>query len=123
MDDGELCVWGDAVPSVANLDGVFSKLEAGHALNVEVALDECLSSSCDHARTASCRVVLHGDQLVVESRLEWTSHGGECTTDCGHLVARCASPPLAAGRYSVRFGKTVPFAITVPGELGELCAK
>lgn len=110
VDTGELCVSGGS-----------SKMEAGQTLSFHVSLDQCLSASCDTGRKASCRAELEGDRIVVSSKFEWMSSGGDCTRDCGMLAVTCDSPPLEAGEYTVHFGEAAVQTITVPGDLVSEC--
>ena len=90
---------------------------AGAPLRLKYILDDCLSSSCDTDREASCDVVLEGDLIRVETRAKWTAQTGiaACTSDCGLLTASCTTPPLPEGTYTVRSGdqETV---VTVPSQ-------
>lgn len=123
VDTGELCVSGEGVDRLQNLDGVFTKIEPGQPLSIGVQLDGCLSASCDTERSASCHVELDRDRIVVTSRLAWKSRGGDCTADCGLLQAHCDSPPLEAGQYRVHLGKTAAQSITVPGNVPSRCVE
>lgn len=93
--------------------------EEGAALQLQYFVDQCLSSSCDTERSATCTAVVEGNVIQVETRAQWQgppSTGAACTTDCGLLTASCATPPLAAGEYTIRSGDH-EVAITVPSEV------
>ena len=123
VDRGKLCVGGgEPVGELDMLGGVCGKIQPGQMLSFTVSLDrECLSSSCDTERVANCDAELEDDQILVTSKLEWTSHGGECTAGCQQLAAQCKSPPLEAGNYTGRFGGSTVRALTVPSDLGKGC--
>jgi hypothetical protein len=86
-------------------------------LLARVALDECLSASCDTRRMAECRLSLEGDTLRVESLLRYRSSGNDCTNDCGWLTADCSMPLPPIGTYRVEHGDHVG-TLTLPLSAG-----
>ena len=122
-DAGTLCMFADEplIPGLAAEDTNPQAIEAGRPLVVTVALDECLSASCDIARQAHCSVDLVGSPLVVRSELvDEMGDGGSWTRDCGRLVASCQGAPLAAGAYTVLFGDA-SYPLAVPSTLPASC--
>jgi hypothetical protein len=73
-------------------------------LAVVVSFDTCLSSSCDRLLGTSCHLSESGGTITVAARADVEHDGHECTADCGIPTARCESPPLAAGTYTVTYG-------------------
>lgn len=73
-------------------------------LNVAVAFDTCLSSSCDTLRESGCALTRAGSTLTLVSHARIESKGGRCTTDCRSATARCISAPLPAGDYILVHG-------------------
>jgi hypothetical protein len=69
-------------------------------ISVSVRFRACLSSSCDHADSATCTAELEHDRLVVSSQLTVTSQTNRvCTADCGSgvRVACGVVQPRSAG--------------------------
>lgn len=122
-DQGVLCVYG-AAPSLTAapwLEPELLALDEGLPLVVSVALDECLSSSCDLERSAECSVARDGQTLTVSSRLAYRPNDAPaCTMDCGRLTAVCESEALEAGSYTVELGNQ-SHALAVPSTLGRSC--
>ncbi|MEZ4318335.1 MAG: hypothetical protein R3F61_12565 [Myxococcota bacterium] len=54
-----------------------------------VDFDQCLSSSCDTLVSAECTGSLDGDVLTLTTLAVIESSEGECTADCGAVVAEC----------------------------------
>jgi hypothetical protein len=80
-------------------------------LTASVSLPDCLSSSCDTDRVAQCTVRLEDARVRVDSHLAYTvQSGGDCTLDCGQLVANCATALPADGTYPVDFGERTDVA-------------
>lgn len=91
--------------------------EVDAPVSVLYVLDECLSSSCDRDRSASCTVAREGEVIQVDTRAAWTAdRSGPCTDDCGRLTASCTTPPLPAGTYTLRSGEQ-EVAFTVPSQV------
>ena len=94
----------------------FGRLESDKPIYIYVALTDCLSGSCTVARHASCTVLMADGVLRITSEGSYrvaTPPGGWCTRDCVLLVARCQTPPLPAGTYTIRHGVD-ELVITVP---------
>jgi len=92
-NDGALCV------------SSISTTEPSAPIRVAVLFNACLSSSCSVHRSARCSVEVNGSEIHVSSIGEWDSLGGDCTLDCGSLVAHCESvQSLAAGTYTIVHG-------------------
>lgn len=115
-DEGQLCLLpsSQADPSTLLDKKTFV---AGEPIVITVTTQECFSSSCSEDQQASCAV-----QLVDATTLRVTSQGSfrdttsqheVCTSDCGYLTARCSTPALAAGSYTVLLG-TEQMSITIP---------
>jgi hypothetical protein len=86
------------------------------ALEVRVIFPDCLSSSCDLGRSASCSVTRSGNDLIIESRGNVAfQRDGTCALDCGKLRAICQSEPLEPGEYRVVHGDASATA-TLPRE-------
>lgn len=98
--------------------------EEGAPVYVTVRFAECLSDSCTSARSASCTVLLEGNQLIVDaegSYIDESSAGTSCTTACNTLDAECRTPgPLPAGEYTVVYGDA-SMPLTVPSLTGLYC--
>jgi hypothetical protein len=86
----------------------------GTSLAVTVQFPTCLSSSCDTVRSASCKIAVDGQKLIVTSSGTVESEGGSCTDDCGLMQASCQVGGLAPGKYTITHGSesqeiTLPF--------------
>jgi hypothetical protein len=86
---------------------------------VRVRWNDCMSSSCSDNLRATCTVSLDASTLVVDSRAEWDEDppGAACTADCMFPHADCASAPLAAGAYTLKYAQdagTLEIPSTVP---------
>ncbi|HEX5107916.1 MAG TPA: hypothetical protein VFV95_05700 [Vicinamibacterales bacterium] len=126
-DTGKLCLYpasetqGTPAPGAPPIDSTRSRTyEADQPVNVAVRFDACLSSSCSVDRKAGCTAELvagNGQRLVVGSYGSYQQKAqGACTADCGSLIARCSSPPLPAGNYTVEHGSaSSPFTIPFDG--------
>ena len=87
------------------------------SVEVTVAFPGCLSSSCDHPKSAECRITERDGVINVASYGEVERDGGDCTDDCGSFTTRCASSPLAAGSYVVTYGdKTAELTLPTAAE-------
>jgi hypothetical protein len=120
-DEGQLCLYPQgAQGGHPDLDRPTLSFEADSPLAIEVTFPICLSSSCSKDPTASCSVIMaDASMLVVSSVGSVREEGNACTADCGFFVARCQSPALAAGTYTVRHGGdelriAVPSMMRVP---------
>ena len=93
--------------------------EVDAPVTLQYFVADCLSSSCDRDRSASCDAVLEGDVLRVETQAAWTVEQGEpCTDDCRRLTASCSTPPLPDGTYTLRSGdQEVAFSVPSRVEL------
>jgi hypothetical protein len=105
QDQGELCV----VPRGTEVENVFLPppavaFEANGAATITVRAPTCLSSSCSKNAKAQCSVVIDGNVIHVTSTASYYNEGETCTDDCGALVSRCETPPLAAGIYFLDHG-------------------
>jgi hypothetical protein len=87
-DSGSLCVRSTETGSV----------------KVRVLFPACLSSSCDEVISSTCEVTETSGTIQVTAHSQVESEGGECTADCGFLVAECESAPLEPGSYTVVYG-------------------
>lgn len=107
VNDGTACLRGSAPFAFA----------ADEPVQIQVDWDGiCLSSTCTSDRMSSCSVTLTGQTVTIQTRASWTdasASGIACSDDCGVLIARCDSPPLAAGDYTFQLGPRT-IAITVP---------
>ena len=84
------------------------------AANVRVNLvynsfDElCVSSSCTTDRAGTCSASLENADIEIVSTMSWVDtsaqHDHACTQDCATVTASCATEPLPAGTYELRFG-------------------
>jgi hypothetical protein len=92
---------------------------AGQPVNVAVHFPTCLSHNCSVDRKTSCSAAFEAgsdQRLVVDSFGSFEEKTqSACATDCGNLIARCSTPPLAAGTYVFEHGGasvtlTVPFS-------------
>jgi hypothetical protein len=113
-DQGQLCFW----PASANEYGLDQRtFVAGESLSVSVEMGDCYSSSCSEDQQASCTVqVVDGATLRVTSQGSYRDTSARqqlCTLDCGILTARCATPPLVAGTYTVILGDE-HLSVTIP---------
>jgi len=123
VDDGTLCMLSGEpmMPGTPGPDSELLTFEEGSRLHVTVSLDDCLSNSCDVNRKAVCQITQDGATLTVDSELSYEAFDeGQCTMDCGQLVARCESEPLSAGHYKVVFGADT-YGLSVPATLTAAC--
>jgi hypothetical protein len=122
-NEGRICLFPDDVdPGNAFLPPSEPLLfQADHPARVTVMAPACLSGSCSHDAQAACTVSVQGNVLEVASTASFRDEGSVCTTDCGALVARCATPPLPAGTYQVRHGVET-ITLTVPSTAVPPCA-
>jgi hypothetical protein len=89
-------------------------------VEVQVVVNDCLSSSCSRDLVAVCSATVSGAAITLTSDISWEENVGEgvpCTDDCGFPLATCAIEGLADGSYTVTFGAqtldlTVPVATT-----------
>jgi hypothetical protein len=122
QDEGKICVWPEGVEGSHSFGSKtpFS-FAAGEVLQISVVMPTCLSSSCSKDPEASCEVKLAENLLSVTSTGAYRDEGRTCTGDCGFLVARCVSPVLAAGTYTIRHG-TDELVLGVPSTTNLTCA-
>ena len=120
-DEGALCAYGNVTD--ANLAGDnATEFSAGQRMQFSYSLSECLSSSCDTNRSASCSVIRDGNRIQVSSSASYTeSSRNDCTEDCGTLSAVCQSEVLPAGEYRVIHGSE-EMIVTVPSTIMPPCA-
>ena len=127
-NEGALCV----SPEGADADPfACSPIEfgAGAVLRLSVNFQKCMSSSCDRDPRTSCKATVDGNVITVTAKGSYTHEEGECTDDCGFLVASCEVGPLPAGDYELRYaGETlelsVPslrFNVCTPGSFSYCC--
>lgn len=122
-NEGKICLWpaGAAAEEPLGSQSLLN-YEIGHALRVTVLMPTCLSSSCSKEPRATCEVKRVGPQsLEVTSEGSYREEGRTCSADCGFLVARCESPVLEAGSYTIRHGKD-QLMLTVPTMTKSPCA-
>jgi hypothetical protein len=114
-NEGKICVFSaDNVTGAPNYPlSAPESYAAGDMGNVAVQFPTCLSSSCTRNPVASCVVSGSGTDLQVTSEGFYTEQGGACTSDCGFLIARCSTPPLAAGTTTFQHGSST-VSLTVP---------
>ncbi|HEX6276372.1 MAG TPA: hypothetical protein VFZ53_25200 [Polyangiaceae bacterium] len=127
-NEGALCVHpvgaeGDpfACPEV--------EFAAGAVLRLSVNFQKCMSSSCDRDPRTSCKATVNGNVITVTAKGSYTHEEGECTDDCGFLVASCEVGPLPAGDYELHYaGETLAlslpsarFNVCTPGSFGYCC--
>jgi hypothetical protein len=114
-NSGEICLFPrDEVNGLPVLsDSAARSFAAGQPVNVVVQFPICLSSSCDTERTAACTVANSNGALQVTSQGSYLSHAGQCTTDCGLLIARCPTPALPEGTTTFKHGVTT-LTLTLP---------
>lgn len=86
-------------------EGEVCLYEVGTELVIRVTRHGCLSGSCDVDRSAECTVTVSGSEVTLESRFSFTSRVGDCTFDCGTVVARCTAPLPPDGPLTVHFGE------------------
>lgn len=115
-DVGRVCLHGDPLVSGAQT------FAAGSPVNlVYEGVGECLSSSCTTDRSAACSATLEGGVVQVRAVGQWVDISAQqqaCTADCQVLGARCATVPLPAGVYEVRFGPG-RVSLAVPSQHGD----
>ncbi len=120
-DEGTLCAYGSRTDATSEVVGS-TEFSVGQRIQLTYSLDDCLSSSCDTNRAASCSVIRDGNLLRVSSSASYTqSSQSECTEDCGRLSAICQSEKLPAGEYRVVHG-TEEMIVTVPSTIEPPCA-
>jgi hypothetical protein len=118
-NEGSLCVHPEgterdpsACPEIAFV--------ADDVLRLSVNFQRCLSSSCDRDPRASCEATVDGNVITVTAKGSYTHEEGECTDDCGSLVASCEVGPLPAGDYELRYaGETL--ALSLPSRRFDVC--
>jgi hypothetical protein len=77
----------------------------GEELVIHVTRRGCLSGSCDTDRVGQCTVGVDGSDVTLESRFSFTTQSsGDCTADCGTIIARCTAPLPPDGPVTVHFG-------------------
>jgi hypothetical protein len=123
-DEGTVCVsptGQPAEPFASQLPAAPVTFEGDRPVEILVQMPTCLSSSCSKELRASCEVKLAGPgELVVTSSGSYVEEGTTCTADCRALFARCTSPTLPAGTYSVRHGDD-RLTVTVPSTAVRPC--
>jgi hypothetical protein len=121
-DQGRVCLFPDGVdPGTPFLPPTGAvAFAADRPAQITVMAPTCLSSSCSHDIQAACMATLAGNVIQVSSTASYVEQGNVCTTDCGALVARCATPPLPAGTYQVRLGAQT-LILTVPAMIAPPC--
>lgn len=123
LDSGSLCLYGgEPTPFDMVSDSATQDYAVGDQLFISVRVADCLSSSCDVNRVASCGVTQDGQVLTVSSHLSYeVVDSPHCTMDCGMLGAVCASDALTEGSYTVVHGAE-SFAVDVPSS-GAACLR
>ena len=127
VDEGALCLFAGEPSAIAMVtgsitDGAQQDYVVGEPILFQVRVSDCLSSSCDVDRVASCGVAHDGQVLTVSSHLSYQKlDSPHCTMDCGALSATCASEPLVAGSYTVLHGEQ-SFSVDVPSS-STACAR
>jgi len=103
IDEGMVC-WEAA-------DGV---------IELQVVVQDCMSSSCSQNFASSCEATVDGATLTLTSEMTWendVSSDAACTDDCGIPMASCELADVADGTYTLDFdGET--YVIDVPGTSG-----
>lgn len=99
-DEGHFCL--TVGPLVGPIEAM--TLPADEALHVHVAVNECLSSSCDTLEKAECSVQVSGQMVTIRSEFRIHFKSGSCTTDCKLPTAECLAPALPAGTYTFKSG-------------------
>ena len=82
----------------------------------------CMNEACDARPTLQCWVDREGtDVLVVHTRF-YAEHkdGSVCTEDCKPVIAGCATEPLKAGKYTVKYGDKA-FPLRIPSVVAKPC--
>ncbi|HMF44103.1 MAG TPA: hypothetical protein VKQ32_25695 [Polyangia bacterium] len=114
QNQGQLCVYPASETSGSPIvsDTTPRDYAIGDVANVAVLL-ECLSGSCTTNRQASCTATLAGNMISVDATGSYHDTGAsECTLDCAFLLARCATPPLPAGTYTISYaGHTTELSV------------
>lgn len=122
-DEGKICAFpGSEANGVPGFDNNQRSYREGEAVAIAVQFPTCLSSSCSTDRQADCTVSLNGSTLHVTSSGSFRQRTtGACTDDCGFLIARCTTPPLPAGVYTVEHGGAST-TLTIPSTAAPACA-
>ncbi len=120
-DEGKLCAYGSRADATSEVVGS-TEFSVGQRIQLTYSLNDCLSSSCDTNRAASCSVIRDGSLLQVSSTASYTQSSQRgCTEDCGRLSAICQSEILPAGEYRVVHGNE-EMIVTVPSIIEPPCA-
>lgn len=73
------------------------------AIEVDVALDVCLSSSCDKVVDSGCTVIEGADGVLeIEAFAVIESKGETCTADCGGASVSCTFDAPLPQTYTVQ---------------------
>ena len=98
-------------------EGLVCLAEDGDAVVASVQFEDCLGCGARDVVT-SCSLELDGDTLILVSdgSYVYEEPDGDCTMSCRPFVAECASPPIAAGSFTVQHGDQT-FTIEVPGDV------
>jgi len=124
-NEGTICLFaaGDQTssPSSPFPQPMSVSYAAGDVASIAVQFPTCLAGSCTRAAMASCTVSGSGSALQVTSEGSYTEQGQTCTLECRSLIARCPTPPLAAGTTTFAHGTTT-LSVTVPFAGAPPCA-
>ncbi len=125
MDEIPLCVFSDHDERGNALflkDVHRQKLSAGAKVVFGTFAPGCVAEACDAIPTEMCWVDGEAPRTLVVHSLLSLRHkqGSACSSECRPIVAGCESPPLAAGKYTVKYG-TRSFELRVPSVVGSPC--
>jgi hypothetical protein len=126
-DEAPLCVFSghDTRDEAMFLKDVRKQtLRAGSSVVFGTFAPGCIHEACDTGPLMQCFVDADPDgSLVVHSHLAYEhKRGSTCSEGCRPIIAGCESAPLAAGKYTVKYGSR-SFTLRIPAVMRSPCFK